>query len=119
MGYVQRGRISLEFLASNLLEKHSQKTTDFVFREGRGANKSSPNYFCMSRPLSTSKNDTTTSPSNNSLFSMLQSSSLFIFFLIYLLVYISPEPWASHSFILSVPIHAQQATPPHQARSFS
>jgi hypothetical protein len=33
--------------------------------------------------------------------------------------YISPEPWASHSFILSVPIHAQQATPPHQARSFS
>ena len=35
------------------------------------------------------------------------------------LVYISPEPWASHSYILSVPIHAQQATPPHQARSFS
>ena len=35
------------------------------------------------------------------------------------LVYISPEPWASHFFILSVPIHAQQATPPHQARSFS
>ena len=33
--------------------------------------------------------------------------------------YISPEPWASHSFILSVHIHAQQATPPHQARSFS
>ena len=33
--------------------------------------------------------------------------------------YISLEPWASHSFILSVPIHAQQATPPHQARSFS
>ena len=33
--------------------------------------------------------------------------------------YISPEPWASHSFILSVPIHAQQATPPHQACSFS
>jgi hypothetical protein len=31
------------------------------------------------------------------------------------LVYISPEPWASHSFILSVPIHAQQAMPPHQA----
>jgi hypothetical protein len=35
------------------------------------------------------------------------------------LVYISLEPWASHSLILSVPIHAQQATPPHQARSFS
>ena len=35
------------------------------------------------------------------------------------LVYISPEPWAPHSFILSVPIHAQQATPPHQACSFS
>ena len=34
-------------------------------------------------------------------------------------LYISPEPWASHSFILSVPIHAPQATPPHQARSFS
>jgi hypothetical protein len=34
-------------------------------------------------------------------------------------VYISPEPWASHSFILSVLIHAQQATPLHQARSFS
>jgi hypothetical protein len=33
--------------------------------------------------------------------------------------YISPEPWASHSFILSVHIHVQQATPPHQARSFS
>jgi hypothetical protein len=41
------------------------------------------------------------------------------FFLYISLVYISPEPWASHSFILSVPIHAQQATPPHQARSFS
>jgi hypothetical protein len=48
-----------------------------------------------------------------------------LFLLVYIslvyisLVYISPEPWASHSFILSVPIHAQQATPPHQARSFS
>ena len=30
-----------------------------------------------------------------------------------------PLTRASHSFILSVPIHAQQATPPHQARSFS
>ena len=40
----------------------------------------------LSRPLSTSKNDTTTSPSNSSLFSKLQSSSLslFIFFLIFL-----------------------------------
>jgi hypothetical protein len=35
------------------------------------------------------------------------------------LFYISPEPWASHSFTLSVPIHAQQTTPPHQARIFS
>jgi hypothetical protein len=48
-----------------------------------------------------------------------------LFLLVYIslvyisLVYISLEPWASHSFILSVPIHAQQATPPHQARSFS
>jgi hypothetical protein len=32
----------------------------------------------LSRPLSTSKNDTTTSPSNSSLFSKLQSSSLFL-----------------------------------------
>jgi hypothetical protein len=32
--------------------------------------------WCHVRPLSTSKNDTTTSPSNNSLFSKLQSSSL-------------------------------------------
>jgi hypothetical protein len=30
-----------------------------------------------------------------------------------------PLTRASHSFILSVPIHAQQATPLHQARSFS
>jgi hypothetical protein len=35
-------------------------------------------------------------------------SPLFISPCLYLsLVYISPEPWASHSFILSVPIHAQ------------
>jgi hypothetical protein len=35
----------------------------------------------LSRPLSTSKNNTTTSPSNNSLFSKLQSSSLFFLFI--------------------------------------
>jgi hypothetical protein len=46
--------------------------------------------------------------------SLVYISPVYIF-----LVYISPEPWASHSFILSVPIHAQQAMPPHQARSFS
>jgi hypothetical protein len=62
----------------------------------------------LSRPLSTSKNYTTTSPSNSSLFSKLQSSSLFFLF-----VYISPEPRASHSYILSVPVHSQQAMPPH------
>jgi hypothetical protein len=42
-----------------------------------------------------------------------------IYSVLFLLVYISPEPWASHSFILSVPIHAQQAMPPYQACSFS
>jgi hypothetical protein len=43
--------------------------------------------------------------------------SLVYISLVYIsLVYISPEPWASHSFILSVPIHAQQATPLHQAQ---
>ena len=36
------------------------------------------------------------------------------------LVFISPpNPGPLTPFILSVPIHAQQATPPHQARSFS
>ena len=30
-----------------------------------------------------------------------------------------PLTRASHSYILSALIHAQQATPPHQARSFS
>jgi hypothetical protein len=34
-------------------------------------------------------------------------------------IIILPLTRASHSFILSVPIHTQQATPPHQARSFS
>ena len=34
-------------------------------------------------------------------------------------IIILPLTRASHSYILSVPIHAQQATPPHQARSFS
>jgi hypothetical protein len=48
-----------------------------------------------------------------------QDPSAHVYSVLFLLVYISPEPWASHSFILSVPIHAQQATPPHQARSFS
>ena len=32
---------------------------------------------------------------------------------------ISLKPQASHSYILSVPIHSQQAASPHQARSFS
>ena len=41
-----------------------------------------------------------------------------LFLLVYIsLVYISPEPWASHSFYTL--IHAQQATLPHQACSFS
>jgi hypothetical protein len=38
----------------------------------------------LSRALSTSKNDTTTSPSNNSLFSKLQSSSLSLQLSLYL-----------------------------------
>jgi hypothetical protein len=40
-----------------------------------------------------------------------------VYSVLILLVYISPEPWASHSFYTL--IHAQQAMPPHQARSFS
>jgi hypothetical protein len=40
-----------------------------------------------------------------------------VYSVLILLVYISPEPWASHTFYTL--IHAQQATPPHQARSFS
>jgi hypothetical protein len=40
-----------------------------------------------------------------------------VYSVLILLVYISPEPWASPSFYTL--IHAQQATPPHQARSFS
>ena len=51
--------------------------------------------------------------------SLVYISPVYISLVYIPLVYISPEPWASHSFILSVPIHAQQATPPHQARSFS
>ena len=46
MGNVQRGKLSLEFLARNLLEKHSQETEEFGFGEGRGVNKSCPNYSC-------------------------------------------------------------------------
>jgi hypothetical protein len=57
----------------------------------------------LSHPLSTSKNDTTTSPSNSSLFSKLQSSSLSL----QLYLSFSPKPRASHSYILSVPIHSQ------------
>jgi hypothetical protein len=34
-------------------------------------------------------------------------------------IFFSPEPWASHSYILSAPIHSQQAMSPHQACSFS
>jgi hypothetical protein len=66
----------------------------------------------LSRLLSTSKNDMTTSPSNNSLFSKLQSSSLSLQLSLSLLT------WASHSYILTAPIHLLQATSPHQARSF-
>jgi hypothetical protein len=81
-----------------------------------------PNFCCffacqdsvnLWRLLSTSKNDMTTSSSNSSLFSMLQSSSLSLH------LFFSPEPWASRSYILSAPIHSRQATSPHQARSFS
>ena len=32
---------------------------------------------------------------------------------------LSPKPRASHSYILSAPIHSRQAASPHQARSFS
>jgi hypothetical protein len=48
------------------------------------------------------------------LFLLVYISLVFISLVYISLVYISLEPWASHSFILSVPIHAQQATPPHQ-----
>jgi hypothetical protein len=34
-------------------------------------------------------------------------------------IFFSPKPWASHSYILSAPIHSWQAQSPHQARSFS
>jgi hypothetical protein len=40
-----------------------------------------------------------------------------VYSVLILLVYISPEPWASHSFYTL--IHTQRATPPHQAHSFS
>ena len=53
------------------------------------------------------------------LFLLVYISLIYISLVYISLVYIFPEPWASLSFILSVPIHAQQATPPHQARSFS
>jgi hypothetical protein len=53
------------------------------------------------------------------LFLLVYISLVYISLVFISLVYISPEPWASHSFILSVPIHSQQATPPHQVRSFS
>jgi hypothetical protein len=33
-------------------------------------------------------------------------------------IFFSPNPRASHSYILSVPIHSQQTTSPHQACSF-
>jgi hypothetical protein len=76
-------------------------------------------FNCRARPLS---------PARTTL--LQQDPSAHVYSVLFLLVYISPvyisplfisppEPWASHSFILSVPIHAQQATPPHQARSFS
>jgi hypothetical protein len=64
------------------------------------------------------KNDAATGSFCTRLFSPV-SSCLYLSCLYLPCFYISPEPWASHSFILSFPIHAQQATPPHQARSFS
>jgi hypothetical protein len=59
----------------------------------------------LSRPLSTSKNDTTTSPSNSSLFSP-DSSCLYL-----------PRTLGLSLLLYSHPRTA--ATPPHQARSFS
>jgi hypothetical protein len=57
--------------------------------------------YLLSRPLSTSKNDATTSPSNSSLFSP-DSSCLYL-----------PQPWASHSFYtLSHPRTAGHAPSP-------
>jgi hypothetical protein len=73
-------------------------------------------FFTVERAQLAKKNDAATGSFCTHLFSPV----LVYISLVYIsLVYISPEPWASHSFILSVPIHAQQATPPHQARSFS
>jgi hypothetical protein len=71
----------------------------------------------------TSKNDMTASSSISSLFSYLQSSSPSPFISLPLHLSpsssLSPEPWASRSYILSAPIHSQQDMSPHQTRSFS
>jgi hypothetical protein len=75
-------------------------------------------FLQVSSLLSTSKNDTTTSPSNSSLFSKLQSSSLSLQLYLSLFIYLYLTR-ASHSYILSALIHSRQATSPHQARSFS
>ncbi|EDL35739.1 mCG1037449, partial [Mus musculus] len=103
-------------------------------------------HHFSSAPQLASKNDATAGSFCTRLFSPVSSFSISPLFIsplfisplfLYLscfyisLVYISPLivilsriiilplTRASHSYILSVPIHAQQATPPHQARSFS
>ena len=81
-------------------------------------------WMAVARARLARKNDAATGSFCTHLFSPVSSClylpcfyiSLVYIPLVYIsLVYISPEPWASHSFILSVPIHAQQAMPPHQA----
>ena len=88
-------------------------------------------------PQLASKNDAATGSFCTRLFSPISSFSIYLPCL-YLpcfyisLVFISPPlivilsriiilplTRASHSYILSVPIHAQQATPPRQSRGFS
>jgi hypothetical protein len=65
--------------------------------------------YPLSRPLSTSKNNTTTSPSNNNLFSKLQSSSL----LLHLFPHLTPlTPGPLLYTLNSHPLTAGQVTSP-------
>jgi hypothetical protein len=79
---------------------------------------SAPLGLVLARAQLARKNDAATGSFCTRLFSPV-SSCLYLPCLYISVVYISLEPWASHSYILSVPIHSQQATSPHQAHSFS
>ena len=67
------------------------------------------------------KNDAATGSFCTHLFSPVSSFSIYLPCLYISLVFISPPNPGPLTLLysLSVPIHAQQATPPHQARSFS